>query len=223
MIRILTEEHALQGARFLDVGCGHGYTLFWLARHCASCRLHGVDLDADTIARNRRVAESLGMSDMRFTLGDARDVGGGERYDVIYSIDLLEHVDDDVAALRAWREAIVEGGLLVLHLPLRHQQQRRVIPSFRRHTISDHVRDEYTEEEIRCKLEQSGFRIERFDQGFGLAGELAFELNYLFWERSWLRNLMALITLPLSLAMGYLDVIHPPRRGNSFLVVAAAD
>ncbi|MCJ7737096.1 MAG: class I SAM-dependent methyltransferase, partial [Anaerolineae bacterium] len=220
MIRILASEHPLEDASFLDAGCGHGYTLFWLARRCTRCQLHGVDLDASLISKNRQVTASLGIPHLRFTQGDAGDVGQPDHYDVIYSIDLLEHVDDDVAVLRSWRDALADDGLLVLHLPLRHQMQRRLIPRFRAHTISDHVRDEYTLDEIHEKLRLVGFRIDRTEQGFGLAGELAFELNNLFWEHPLLRTLAALVTLPLALALGYLDTIRPPQQGNSFLIVA---
>lgn len=219
LIRVLCAESSLVDARILDAGCGYGYTLFWLARRCSRCELHGIDLDPDLIARNRHLAATLGLSHLKFTHGDAGAVSG-ETYDVIYSIDLLEHIDDDVAALETWYDALVGEGLLVLHLPLRHQLQRRVFPQFRDHTIPDHVRDEYTEDEIGEKLHYVGFQIDRIDYGFGVAGELAFELNYLFWDKVMLRNAAAVATMPLSLLLGYLDTRYPPERGNSFLVVA---
>jgi len=220
MIRLLAESHPLCDAKILDAGCGHGYTLFWLARHCVNCDLDGVELDSELIAGNRLIAEAMDMDSLRFIEGDVGSVCCDRTYDVIFSIDLLEHVVDDIDVLRSWRSALSDDGVLLLHLPLRHQDQRRIFPSFRSHTIGDHVRDEYTREEISEKLTQSGFDIAILRYGFGPAGELAFELNFMFWERPALRAAIALATLPLSLALGYLDYLRPPLSGNSLLVVA---
>lgn len=218
-IRTLASQCPLEGTSILDAGCGHGYTLFWLARNCKCCRLYGIDLDQGLIEMNRQVAESLGVTHLQFSHGDARDIGG-RKYDVIFSIDLLEHINDDQGALRSWRNGLVDEGLLVLHLPLRHQTQRRVFSWFRHHLIPDHVRDEYTEADIINKLHLTGFRVERISYGFGTAGELAFELNYLFWDHPMLRVVAALVTYPFALLLGYWDVMHPPGQGNSLLVVA---
>jgi len=95
-----------------------------------------------------------------------------------------------------------------------------VFPVFRHHTIPDHVRDEYTQDEIQAKLAQTGFRIQSLGYGFGLPGELAFELNNLFWQQPPLRTLIALATFPAAILLGYVDCRLPPTQGNSLVILA---
>ncbi|MBN1641299.1 MAG: methyltransferase domain-containing protein [Anaerolineae bacterium] len=207
-------------ARILDAGCGHGYVLFRLARRHPDYRLLGVDVDRVTVLKNQRIAAGLGLSNLRFEVADIGEFVPDTRYDLILSIDALEHVADDQGSLAVWRGALSQDGVLVLHLPLRHQMQKRAFPAFRQHTVSDHVRDEYTLGEIEARLSQAGFEVRSLTWGFGLAGELAFELNYLCWRRPAWRAAAALLTFPLAILFGYLDVRSEQREGNSMIIVA---
>jgi SAM-dependent methyltransferase len=220
LLRVLSGLELPSNARVLDAGCGHAYATFWLAQRFPSHHLVGIEQDAALVAANKRIATELGLAGVEFRHGSVETVGEDAAYDLVFSIDVLEHVVDDVGVLRCFRRALKPGGVLLLHLPLRHQAQRRVFPVFRQHVVDDHVRDEYTPDEIGAKLREAGFRLRWQGWGFGLAGELAFELNYLGWRRSWLRNLLALLTFPLALPLAYLDVRTAPEQGNSLLLLA---
>lgn len=210
----------LSGMRALDVGCGHGYTLFWLAEHFPQMRLEGIDTDAQQIASCQRASQALGFSHLRFQMGTPFDLPTTPTYDLLIAIDVLEHLPDDRAGLMAMAGALRPGGYLAVHVPLRHQRQERIIGAFRFHTVSDHARDEYLPEEIVERVEQAGLEIQRFTYGFGYWGELSFELNNLFWHNRWLRNVSALATLPLALALGYKDVCQHLVFGNSMVLLA---
>jgi len=146
-------------AAILDAGCGHAYTTFWLAQRQPGYRLTGIEIDAALVAANQRIATALGLEQVTFRRESLADLSDVAAYDLAYSIDVLEHIADDVGALGRLRCALKPGGRLLLHLPLRHQQQQRIFPAFRQHTIDDHVRDEYTLNEIRAKLLQTGFKL----------------------------------------------------------------
>jgi len=208
-------------AAILDAGCGHAYTTFWLAQRHSSHQFTGIEIDPVLLDANRRIAAELGLEHVTFRRQSLEEMADVAAYDLAYSIDVLEHIADDVEALGRLRRALKPGGRLLLHLPLRHQQQRRIFPIFRQHTIDDHVRDEYTLDEIQAKLSQVGFSPAWHGWGFGPAGELAFELNYLGWRRRWLRNLLALMTFPLALPLAYLDVRSARQEGNSLLLLTA--
>ncbi len=75
--------------------------------------------------------------------GSASEIDAQGVYDLIFSIDLLEHIIDDIGTLEGFRQALSPQGRLLLHLPRRHQDQQRVFSAFKNHIISDHVRDEY--------------------------------------------------------------------------------
>jgi len=220
VLRIIKGLDLFEGAHLLDAGCGHAYATFWLARRRYNYQITGIEIDAALVAANRRIAAALGLTTVAFRHESLEGLADAAAYDLIYSIDVLEHIVGDVATLGRLRRALKPGGRLLLHLPLRHQQQRRIFPSFRRHTIDDHVRDEYALDEIQAKLAAAGFELAWHGWGFGPAGELAFELNYLGWQRAWLRNLLALFTFPLALLLAYLDVRSEHQEGNSMLLLA---
>ncbi len=210
----------LSGMRVLDVGCGHGYTLFWLAEHFPQMQLEGIDTDAPHIAGCQLASQVLGFSNLHFRLGNPYDLPTTATYDLLIAIDVLEHLPDDAAGLAAMVTALKPGGYLAVHVPLRHQIQNRIIGAFRSHTVSDHARDEYLPEEIVERVTQAGLEIQEFTYGFGYWGELSFELNNLFWRNRWLRYISALTTLPLALVLGYRDACQHLVFGNSMVLLA---
>jgi SAM-dependent methyltransferase len=208
------------GARILDAGCGHAYATFWLARQYPRYRIRALETDPTLVAADRRIASGLRLSNVEVLHADVSALPQGDVYDLIFSIDVLEHIVDDVGTLRAFRRTLCPEGWLVLHLPRRHQEHRRFFPAFKAHTTPDHVRDEYTASEIRERLNQAGFRVEHLRYGFSMWGELAFELNNLFWKWKWLRALTALLTHPLSVWLAYVDTRRDYEDGNSLFVLA---
>ncbi|MBS1250253.1 MAG: Trans-aconitate 2-methyltransferase [Chloroflexi bacterium] len=207
-------------ARALDAGCGHAYASFWLARRFPGWRIDAVENDHGLVAENREIAEDLHFRNLAFAGGEMSRFRATAPYNLIFSIDLLEHVPDDTGLLENFHRMLSPNGKLLLHLPRRHQEHRRIFPGFRRHTTPEHVRDEYTAPEISQKLRRSGFEVEYLRYGFSWRGELAFELNNLFWERPWLRVTLALLFHPLSIWLGYLDTRENYEDGNSLLILA---
>lgn len=77
-----------------------------------------------------------------------------ERFDVVTMFDVLEHIEDDDAALQELRDRMRPGGRLVLTVPAymwMWGRQDEVSHHFRRYTLA----------ELRAKLEDNGFRVAR--------------------------------------------------------------
>jgi SAM-dependent methyltransferase len=96
-------------ARILDVGCGTGATASALR---AFGRVQGVDcspLALECCARR-------GLSEIQ--LGKAEKLPQtSESIDVIVATDILEHLDDDLAALAEFRRVLKPGGHAVVTVP----------------------------------------------------------------------------------------------------------
>ena len=221
--RVINAIHRLdlpRDAHILDAGCGHAYASFWLARRYPDFRIRAIELDPKPVIEGRHIAKRLGLDNVDFDRVNAATLTETNAYDLVFSIDLLEHIVDDVDALCNFRNALRPDGQLLLHLPRRHQEHRRFFPAFKSHTTPEHVRDEYTADEIRERLDQAGFQVVYLCYGFSMWGELAFELNYLFWKWNRLRIATALLTHPLCVWLAFMDTRRDYQDGNSLLVLA---
>jgi SAM-dependent methyltransferase len=96
-------------ARILDAGCGSGRNMVELARRGA---VTGVELSATSVslARARRAGEVIEGSVLEMPF-DA------DSFDLAVSLDVIEHLDDDLAALRELRRVVAPGGFLLVTVP----------------------------------------------------------------------------------------------------------
>ena len=101
----------LDGARLLDVGCGLG---MYVRRFRAfSEDVHGVDVDAERVAEASR-----NLPNIRQAPAEALPYED-DAFDMVLLHEVLEHVDDDRAAVReAWR-VLAPGGRMVIFAPNR--------------------------------------------------------------------------------------------------------
>jgi 2-polyprenyl-6-hydroxyphenyl methylase/3-demethylubiquinone-9 3-methyltransferase len=108
----------LEGASFLDLGCGSG--LFSLAALDLGCkRLLAVDIDETSVATARRLlGQSAGREGWECRRASVFDlspetVGG---FDIVYSWGVLHHTGDLERAIRCASALVAPGGLLLLAL-----------------------------------------------------------------------------------------------------------
>lgn len=220
MLRIIRQLDLSGERRILDAGCGIGYSSFWLAQHNPAFIIKAIDLDEQALSSDKLTAQKLGIKNLSFHQQDLTTLSEVDCFDLIFSMDVLEHIPDDMAALKALRKAIKQNGYLVLHLPKRYEESNRILPGFKVDHPADHVRPEYTFPEINEKLNLAGFTPFYQRYGYGWKGELAYELNYLFWQVPHLRKVFAFVTHPLSSWLGYQEVQGDYTDGNSLIIIA---
>jgi SAM-dependent methyltransferase len=95
--------------RVLDAGCGTGRNLQDYARLGPAA---GVDPSASAVEFCRQ----RGLSDVTEAGVEALPFDDGA-FDLVFATDVLEHVDDDVAAMRELRRVVAPGGTLVATVP----------------------------------------------------------------------------------------------------------
>lgn len=99
-------------ASVLEIGVGQGALGFRLAERY---RYVGLELDEPALAVARRRFERAGRGEL--VHGDLDALPPGERFDLIVATEVLEHYDDDVAALELWRTRLAPRGALLLSVP----------------------------------------------------------------------------------------------------------
>ena len=108
-------RHPLAGKRALDMGCGAGLLCEPLARLGAT--VTGVDAAPENIAAAQAHAASVGLS-IDYRAGDTGMIAG-ERFDLVTSLEVIEHVSDPAAFIAGLADALAEGGVMVLSTPNR--------------------------------------------------------------------------------------------------------
>ncbi|HEV8186758.1 MAG TPA: methyltransferase domain-containing protein [Pyrinomonadaceae bacterium] len=132
--------------RILDVGCGTGANLLMLSEYGEA---EGVDISEDALAFCRE----RGLDKVRLGAGEKLPYEDGT-FDLVTALDVVEHMDDDLAGLREMRRVLRPGGRVLLF-----------VPTFMflwglQDDVSNHRR-RYRLPELRRVLEQAGFEIER--------------------------------------------------------------
>ena len=132
--------------RILDVGCGTGANLLMLSQYGEA---EGVDVSEDALAFCRE----RGLEKVKLGAGEELPYEDGS-FDLVTALDVVEHMDDDLAGLREMRRVLRPGGRVLLF-----------VPTFMflwglQDEVSNHRR-RYRLSELRRVLEQAGFEIER--------------------------------------------------------------
>ena len=105
--------HLRPGQRLLDVGCGPGTITADLALLVAPGEVVGIDAAADVVAQAQEHARGLGVENLRFEVADLFALGFPDAsFDVIHLHQVLQHLEDPVAALVELRRVLDPDGVL---------------------------------------------------------------------------------------------------------------
>ncbi len=142
------------GCRVLEIGAGIGN----LTRRLAPRRERYIatDIDAEHLARlHTRLQHRPNLEIRRCDLQTPQDFASiRESVDTVVCLNVLEHIEDDLAGLRNIHAALMPGGRAIILVP--HGQEiygtlDKALGHFRR----------YRHDELRARMEQSGFHVER--------------------------------------------------------------
>ncbi len=135
-----------KSARILEVGCGTGHNLSMLGQFG---KLDACELDA--IARGM-ASDRLGRPVLEARLPDLSMFKAGS-YDLIALLDVLEHVPDDLASLKAIRGLLNAGGALILTVPANKWM-------WSAHDVAHHHFRRYTKVELARVFREAGYDIQ---------------------------------------------------------------
>lgn len=155
--RVLSLLEGLPPCRVLDIGCGPGALISELSAR--GYEAHGVDRSAKARELGRYLQDqSPGMQ-----LHAELDEAWKGSFDLVMSFEVIEHLQDDVGAMREWRKYLKPGGRMILSTPA-HPSRWNAADEW-----AGHVR-RYTRQQLIEAVEQAGFEVEKVEcYGFPLA------------------------------------------------------
>lgn len=133
-------------ARILDVGCGTGANLEMLSEFGVA---EGVDVSPEALS----FCQGRGLENVKLGAAEALPYDDNS-FDLVTGLDVVEHLDDDLAGLKEMRRVLRPGGRTVLF-----------VPAFMflwgvQDDISNHRR-RYTLKELKQVVTEAGFEVER--------------------------------------------------------------
>ncbi|AOW22601.1 methyltransferase [Sphingomonas melonis TY] len=133
-----------KGARILEIGCGTGHNLPMLGQ------FGDVDaIEIDPAARSI-ASERLGRPVGDAPLPDLPGVAKGS-YDLVAVLDVVEHIEDDVAALKGMASLLKPGGKILIAVPA-HQWM------WSAHDVVNHHHRRYSKASLVKAIEAAGLK-----------------------------------------------------------------
>ncbi len=142
------------GEEILELGAGIGNMTQQLCR--GRSRYTASDIDAEHLARIRvRFRGRPRLATCKCDLTKAADFDRFRgRFDTVVCLNVVEHIEDDLLALRNIRSALKPGGRAIILVP----QDQAIYGSLDK--VLGHYR-RYSEAQLRMRMEEAGFHCEK--------------------------------------------------------------
>ncbi len=218
---------ATENMRVLDAGSGFGQYAYYIARKHKNWDILGVDVKTEQIEDCTSFFNKIGFSHVKFEFADLTKFKQENAYDLVLSVDVMEHILEDVQVFHNLYAAMKEGGMLLISTPS-DQGGSDVHNHDHESFIDEHVRDGYNINEIEEKLKTAGFSKVRAKYSYGTPGKISWKLSMkypiimlnaskLFYV---LLPFYFLVTYPFAYVLNYLDVESHHRTGTGLIVNA---
>ena len=115
LIDLLIEKSALRrGSKVLDVGCGIGGTSIYLAKEFG-CDVTGITISPVQVAMATEAAKAAGIkAPPRFLVNDANDISVTGAFDIIWSVEMISHLNNRDNLFRRASELLKPGGKMCI-------------------------------------------------------------------------------------------------------------
>jgi 2-polyprenyl-3-methyl-5-hydroxy-6-metoxy-1,4-benzoquinol methylase len=216
----------------LDAGSGFGQYTYRMSRIFPEAQIKGVDVKEEQIEDCNRFFSSIHLNNrVKFEYADLTKFTGTRKYDLILSVDVMEHILEDELVFRNFFRSMNPNGILLISTPSDQGGSDTDVHHNGNHVhgfIGEHVRDGYGMEEIREKLSRAGFSKIEVKYTYGQPGSLSWRLSMkypiLMLGKSKLFFILLpfyyVIIFPFCALLNYMDVHSKHSTGTGLLVKA---
>jgi SAM-dependent methyltransferase len=218
---------APDNASILDAGSGFGQYDFFLSTLNKNWKIRGVDVKEEQIADCNAFFNKIGRKNVTFGFADLTAFTDVAAYNLILSVDVMEHILEDVQVFRNFYASLQPGGMALISTPS-DQGGSDVHDHEEESFIEEHVRDGYNINEIQDKLKLAGFSRTEARYQYGKPGQISWRLSMkypivalgktkLFFI---LLPFYYIITFPICLILNYCDSTMDHKTGTGLVVKA---
>ena len=204
----------------LDAGCGLGVFSFHLARCFPQANVLGVDLLEGMVRSAEYIREKAGIPNVRFQTGDIAGTSWESQFDLAVCVDILEHIEDDNAALHALFGSLRKGGVLVLHVPTLYRRYP-VWKKSLNFDVETHVRPGYELTDILQMVQRAGFSILESGYTYGFLETLANNVSYMITRARMQNKYLYAVAFPFLNILSWCGArARPKELGAGIYVIA---
>ena len=230
-LRSLKKRYFSGKIRILDAGSGFGQYSYRMSRIFTGSIIKGVDVKQEQIDDCNSFFNSIGLNQrVNFEYADLTKFIEPYNYDLILSVDVMEHIEEDEQVFSNFFKSLRNNGVLLISTPSdqggsdTHDHDQDAVHGF----IEEHVRDGYGISDITQKLHNAGFKDIDARYTYGTLGSLAWRFSMKFpilmLGRSKaffiLLPFYYLVTFPFCIILNFSDIIFRHKKGTGLLVKA---
>jgi len=159
-----------------DAGSGYGQYSYFMSKHLQPCEIYSIDVKEEWIKDCKVFFASQDINNVKFGVEDLISINHKEKFDLIVSVDVIEHIEDDVIVFNNFYHALNKDGYLLINTPSIyggsdvHEDEDE---SF----IGEHARVGYSKEDLESKLLPIGFVTHQSKYAYGFWGDKAWRLG----------------------------------------------
>jgi 2-polyprenyl-3-methyl-5-hydroxy-6-metoxy-1,4-benzoquinol methylase len=215
-------------ATVLDAGSGFGQYTWSMSRMKAGWKINAIDIDSEHVKDCSWFFEKAGLAGrVLFSTGDLTALSDADTYNLILSVDVMEHIEDDTRVFHNFFTSLKNNGILLISTPSDkggsdvHDDQEE---SF----IAEHVRDGYGIREITEKLSEAGFKSIEASYTYGKPGNISWRLSMKYPIK--MLNLSKLffiilpfyylISFPIAVILNFMDLSLTHKTGTGLIIIA---
>ncbi len=175
-LKILTKA-GFKPEQIADAGSGFGQYVYYLSKKYPEAQICGLDIKQEQVDDCNRFFSSIKRDNkVSFKFADLTLLKEHEAWDLVLSVDVMEHIEDDRTVFRNLYKGLKPGGILLISTPS-DQGGSDVHHEHDESFIDEHVRDGYGVDEIDEKLREAGFSDIQINYSYGRPGKISWKLS----------------------------------------------
>src|ERR1035437_7648189 len=211
----------------LDAGAGYGQYSYYLSGMNPNWKIFAVDVKQEQVDDCNSFYKAIDRKNVLFELADLTKFRKDNTFDLALSVDVMEHILEDVLVFQNICASLKPGGMLLISTPS-DQGGSDVQGEGETSFIEEHVRDGYNINAIEMKLKSAGFSRVEARYSYGSPGKISWRLSMkypiLMLGASKLFFIILpfyyLITYPFAFVLNYFDVEMSHKTGTGLIVKA---